>query len=444
MISLPDCKRSSSPLIEWIPVKRAALSHGGMDSQRSKRLYQAIADGGVEEVQALLESNANPNVVYENGDTPLRLAVFRDDVPMVQQLLEYKAQPDAVDYYRETPASWAASCHMKVWNFLEGALSQSIVKQARAAAWTASLSSVFGYNIYLPGGRLIDGQLPFNTRFFEKEVSCQGLPEVLGRMVQRTLYESINCVCSTTASELLIAVEKACRQNGPLLLSGGYQEHAVRYLFLDEGPGKGLFCVCDTGGMQKKPVSIYRTTSSLDLKHLLGNLVACLRGTESDYQENICFGLKKIPGIHRTNKTRRYETVCHLPLQQTNNCEWTSFEAAVWLLIFSSQKEGTFPQKSQRANQLFRQWQATAKVHFLVQFKDKTEGVSFFLPPFMRQEIIESAIFDLHQDPRVLTKQAGAALRSFEEEFPNWINRRTHFPRVGQTVREFGDQKTNS
>ncbi|OGN59174.1 MAG: hypothetical protein A3C42_01340 [Chlamydiae bacterium RIFCSPHIGHO2_02_FULL_45_9] len=61
----------------------------------------------------------------------------------------------------------------------------------------------------------------------------------------------------------------------------------------------------------------------------------------------------------------------------------------------------------------------------------------------MRQEIIESAIFDL-QDPRVLTKQARALLRSLQEEFPNWTERRKHFPRVGQTVREFGDQKTDS
>ena len=460
----------SCSAIELSPRKRTAYPRD-VDRQYSERLYQVIERGDLGAARTLLASKANPNVVRQDretplcltvlkndvsmaqlllehkaqpdtagneGETPLCLAIFEDYAPMVQLLLKHKAQPEIVGDQGHTAASFAASLRKKSWDYIKQSLSGPVIRRADASAFTTNLSAIFGYNICPPGRKLLEGQCPHYSRFFEKEVNYQGLPNPLCLWVQRALYESIDCVSSITVSELQRARENACQNNLPLIFNGGYSGHSVRYLFL-----KTYFCVCDTGGMQKKPIAIYQTTSSLDLKNLLGTLVSCFFGFESDYRKKIYLGLKNIPGIQRTQETMLYEGACHLPLQSTGNCLWTSLEAAVWSLIFFSQKEGTFPKNAQRANQLFRQWQATAKVHFLVQFKDKTEGVPFFLPPLMRQEIIESAIFDL-QDPRVLTKQARALLRSLQEEFPNWTERRKHFPRVGQTVREFGDQKTDS
>lgn len=68
--------------------------------------YAAEKDEGC--VELLLEYGAQPNALDGNKDTPLHWAAFKDNPECVRALLENGAHPNARDYNNDTPLSWAA------------------------------------------------------------------------------------------------------------------------------------------------------------------------------------------------------------------------------------------------------------------------------------------------------------------------------------------------
>lgn len=68
--------------------------------------YAAEKDEGC--VELLLEYGAQPNALDGNKDTPLHWAAFKDNPECVRALLESSAHPNARDYNNDTPLSWAA------------------------------------------------------------------------------------------------------------------------------------------------------------------------------------------------------------------------------------------------------------------------------------------------------------------------------------------------
>lgn len=59
-------------------------------------------------MELLLEYGAQPNALDGNKDTPLHWAAFKDNPECVRALLESSACPNARDYNNDTPLSWAA------------------------------------------------------------------------------------------------------------------------------------------------------------------------------------------------------------------------------------------------------------------------------------------------------------------------------------------------
>lgn len=68
--------------------------------------YAAEKDEGC--VELLLEYGAQPNALDGNKDTPLHWAAFKDNPECVRALLESGAHPNTRDYNNDTPLSWAA------------------------------------------------------------------------------------------------------------------------------------------------------------------------------------------------------------------------------------------------------------------------------------------------------------------------------------------------
>lgn len=59
------------------------------------RLFIAVSQGNVREVERLLARNANPNIPDKHGLTPLHIAAWWGEEKIVRLLLEAKANPNA-------------------------------------------------------------------------------------------------------------------------------------------------------------------------------------------------------------------------------------------------------------------------------------------------------------------------------------------------------------
>jgi uncharacterized protein len=66
-------------------------------------LQSAVASGNKEVVRILLEHGANPNILNEEGGTPLYAAAFEGYVEMVRMLLKHGADPQLKTKTGETP-----------------------------------------------------------------------------------------------------------------------------------------------------------------------------------------------------------------------------------------------------------------------------------------------------------------------------------------------------
>jgi len=55
----------------------------------------------------LLEMGANPNISTYVGEYPLHIAAMNNNVKIIEVLLEYKADINAVNIFLETPLSYA-------------------------------------------------------------------------------------------------------------------------------------------------------------------------------------------------------------------------------------------------------------------------------------------------------------------------------------------------
>lgn len=67
-------------------------------------LIEAVVEGDIEEVESLLESGIDPNIIDIEGWTPLMWATQINNLDMINLLIEYGANPDIVDYYYEETA----------------------------------------------------------------------------------------------------------------------------------------------------------------------------------------------------------------------------------------------------------------------------------------------------------------------------------------------------
>jgi ankyrin repeat protein len=78
-------------------------------AEKESDLGQAAADGNIEKIRGLLEQGVNVNAIDESGWTPLRRAVFQEDIKTVRFLLANEADPDIPDRKdNTTPLAWAA------------------------------------------------------------------------------------------------------------------------------------------------------------------------------------------------------------------------------------------------------------------------------------------------------------------------------------------------
>lgn len=70
-------------------------------------LDAAAVRGNLEEVEALLEGGADPNLPCEKGVTPLHDAVGQGHIEVVRLLLKRGASPDIRSNFGGTPREWA-------------------------------------------------------------------------------------------------------------------------------------------------------------------------------------------------------------------------------------------------------------------------------------------------------------------------------------------------
>lgn len=76
-------------------------------------LDTAAVRGSLEEVQALLEGGADPNIPCEKGATPLHDAVGQGHIEVVRLLLKSGASPDIRSEFGGTPMEWATRRGLK-------------------------------------------------------------------------------------------------------------------------------------------------------------------------------------------------------------------------------------------------------------------------------------------------------------------------------------------
>ncbi len=76
-------------------------------------LDTAAVRGNLEEVQALLEGGADPNIPCEKGATPLHDAVGQGHIEVVRLLLKSGASPDIRSEFGGTPLEWATRRGLK-------------------------------------------------------------------------------------------------------------------------------------------------------------------------------------------------------------------------------------------------------------------------------------------------------------------------------------------
>ena len=71
-------------------------------------LYQAVEMGKISHVNLLLQKGANPNISQIDGLTPLHLAVNRQNILIIKELLKYKADPNSKNLlYEQSPLHFA-------------------------------------------------------------------------------------------------------------------------------------------------------------------------------------------------------------------------------------------------------------------------------------------------------------------------------------------------
>ena len=71
-------------------------------------LYQAVEMGKISHVNLLLQKDANPNISQIDGLTPLHLAVNKQNILIIKELLKYKADPNnKTNLYEQTPLHFA-------------------------------------------------------------------------------------------------------------------------------------------------------------------------------------------------------------------------------------------------------------------------------------------------------------------------------------------------
>lgn len=95
-----------------VAIMKLLVEHGA-DVNESKPsvtpLHQAVYDGDIKQVQALLEMKADPNLCNYNGMTPLYVAIYEGNIDMVQLLCENGARKDQIAR-KFTPLCLAAYC----------------------------------------------------------------------------------------------------------------------------------------------------------------------------------------------------------------------------------------------------------------------------------------------------------------------------------------------
>jgi ankyrin repeat protein len=81
------------------------LLEGGADPNIGKSPLLGLMDKKISTllVPILLKAGANPNIIDENGATPLHLIAIYNDLSLTQELLKYGAHIDARDNFQKTP-----------------------------------------------------------------------------------------------------------------------------------------------------------------------------------------------------------------------------------------------------------------------------------------------------------------------------------------------------
>lgn len=72
-------------------------------------LVEAIRDGNLQAVKALIAAHADVNLALPDGSTPLAWAAYEDDAAAVDLLLNAKAKANTADQYGETPLTLACA-----------------------------------------------------------------------------------------------------------------------------------------------------------------------------------------------------------------------------------------------------------------------------------------------------------------------------------------------
>jgi len=80
---------------------------GISSSENKKKIIEASRNGNLREVQRLLNMEISPNVVDEEGQTPLHEAAYGGHPEVVSLLLAGGAQIEAVNKVRRMVGRWA-------------------------------------------------------------------------------------------------------------------------------------------------------------------------------------------------------------------------------------------------------------------------------------------------------------------------------------------------
>lgn len=103
---------SQSGELETNPLKKAFRSLKNTWSDESKKnsavLYSYVIWDKVQNLTAILKSGVNPNIMDEDGHTPLQMAAATGHAKCLTVLLQNQANPNRGDKMGKTPLHWAA------------------------------------------------------------------------------------------------------------------------------------------------------------------------------------------------------------------------------------------------------------------------------------------------------------------------------------------------
>src|SRR5690606_35786427 len=100
--------RTMSRMRRLACVALALLSAGSVLAAGDPPLVDAARNGDRAAVRALLGNGADPNAAAPDGSTPVHWAVHRDDLEMLDVLLDAGARPDTLTRYTVAPLTLAA------------------------------------------------------------------------------------------------------------------------------------------------------------------------------------------------------------------------------------------------------------------------------------------------------------------------------------------------